>query len=179
MILDLTVTVEDAGWGAVDRSLTDEDEAEIAIDPLVAAALRAAGDRVPEGHTVEVSVVFAGDATVRRLNRTWRGQDKATNVLSFALAEEDGAPLPADAPIILGDVVLARETVLREAAEQGKLAWDHTRHLIVHGVLHLVGHDHGEDGTATAMESLEASILASFGIADPYAPATPAAPSAD
>ncbi len=119
-------------------------------------------------HTpVELSVILTDDARQRRLNRDWRGVDRSTNVLAFP-AWEPGARVASDAPMLLGDVVLAFETVAREADEQNKSTADHLSHLVVHGVLHLLGFDHGSDGEAAAMEALESSILASLGVADPY-----------
>jgi probable rRNA maturation factor len=114
----------------------------------------------------EVSVVLADDALVRRLNRQWRRIDSSTNVLSFPSLDEE---LPPKAPSLLGDVVLAFETVSREAQEQGKELADHMRHLVVHGILHLLGYDHGEPGQAERMEALETEVLARLGVADPYA----------
>ncbi|HKX10282.1 MAG TPA: rRNA maturation RNase YbeY [Stellaceae bacterium] len=114
----------------------------------------------------EVSVVLADDALVRRLNRQWRRIDAATNVLSFPALDLE---LPPKAPLLLGDVVLAFETVSREAQEQGKELADHLRHLVVHGVLHLIGYDHEEPGGAEQMEALETQVLARLGVADPYA----------
>jgi probable rRNA maturation factor len=114
----------------------------------------------------EVSVVLADDALVRRLNRQWRRIDGATNVLSFPSLDLD---LPPKAPFLLGDVVLAFETVSREAQEQGKDIADHLRHLVVHGILHLLGYDHDEPGGAEQMEALETQVLARLGVADPYA----------
>lgn len=124
------------------------------------AALAAAAD--PGEH--ELSVLLADDAEIRALNRAWRGKDQPTNVLSFPA----GAPTVNGAPRLLGDVALAYETVAREAAEQGKSLADHFRHLLVHGVLHLLGHDHEEEEAAERMEGLERKILAGLGIADPY-----------
>lgn len=112
-------------------------------------------------------IVLADDATLRRLNRTYRNLDKPTNVLSFPA---DG-PAPDAAGLPLGDVVLARETIVREAAAQGKAPGDHVVHLVVHGVLHLLGYDHEAEGAARAMERLEVAVLARLGIADPYRPA--------
>ncbi len=125
--------------------------------------------------TVELSVVLAHDRLVRGLNREYRGRDCATNVLSFAGL--DGPEEPG-APRLLGDVVLARETVVREALEQGKTPSDHLSHLVVHGVLHLLGHDHQTAAQAETMEDLERAILAGLGVADPYLQSGPAAPSA-
>jgi probable rRNA maturation factor len=108
----------------------------------------------------EVSLVLSDDATVRALNRRWRGHDTPTNVLSFASGESR----------MLGDVVLAFETVSREAIAQGKPLAHHVRHLIVHGVLHLLGQDHERDREATRMENRERRILDTFKIPDPYSP---------
>ena len=119
---------------------------------------------------LEVSVVFTDDAEQRGLNRDYRHKDSATNVLSFPNMDDEPGPGPADLPRLLGDVVLARETVAREAAEQGKTLADHTAHLLVHGVLHLAGFDHQDDEEAAEMEALERRVLGELGIADPYAP---------
>ncbi len=121
---------------------------------------------------VEVGVRLAGDDELRDLNRRYRGIDAPTNVLSFPIAACEPGALPAEpaagAPLALGDVVLGLETASAEAAEQAKPLADHLRHLVVHGVLHLAGYDHEDDASAAAMESLEAAILAGFGVADPY-----------
>ncbi len=113
----------------------------------------------------EVSVVFDNDVFVRTLNRDYRGKDRPTNVLSFAA--NDGLP-PSQWSPLLGDIVLAFETVECEAREQDKSFDNHLTHLLVHGFLHLVGHDHEDDAEAEAMEALERRILASLGINDPY-----------
>ncbi len=121
------------------------------------------------------SLLFTGDADVHTLNREWRGKDKPTNVLSFPMLEraellalegvgEDDAP-----PELLGDIALALETCAREAGDKGINLEDHTAHLIIHGLLHLAGHDHETSpGDAAAMEALEIKALALMGIADPY-----------
>jgi probable rRNA maturation factor len=114
----------------------------------------------------ELAVVLGDDALVRGLNKTWRGQDKPTNVLSFGAS--DGTPPAPGAPLLLGDVVLAFETVASEAAAQAKPLAEHLTHLVVHGVLHLLGYDHERAAEATRMEALETRILAGLGIADPY-----------
>jgi probable rRNA maturation factor len=105
----------------------------------------------------DLCIVLANDRLQRRLNHTFRGADKSTNVLSF----EDGESGP-------GDVVLALETITREAKAQGKSLADHLAHLVVHGVLHLMGYDHEKEIEAKRMERLEVEILAGLAIADPY-----------
>jgi len=117
---------------------------------------------------LEISLVLADDSTVRRLNRDWRGKDAATNVLSFATQDDEGEPEVPDAPLLLGDVVLAFETCAAEAAAEGKSLADHSAHLVVHGVLHLLGWDHQDDDEAAEMEALETDVLRGLGIADPY-----------
>nr|WP_293899188.1 rRNA maturation RNase YbeY [Phenylobacterium sp.] len=108
-----------------------------------------------------VTLLLTDDATVRDLNARFRGQDAATNVLSFP-----AAPNPEDH---LGDVALAYGVCAREAAEQGKPFGHHLQHLTVHGVLHLLGYDHIGDDEAEAMEGLERAVLAGLGVPDPYA----------
>ena len=111
--------------------------------------------------------MLADDGMVRQLNATYRGKDAATNVLSFPFQAPPGG-MPQDMPY-LGDVVLAAETVLLEAAERGIAPTAHLQHLVVHGLLHLLGFDHDTDAEAERMEHLEAQILATLGIANPYA----------
>jgi len=143
-----------------------------AADTIARRAARAAWRGAGSGpRAAEVSIVFGDDALVRRLNAEYRGQDKATNVLSFPAGDETG---PDSTPRLLGDIVLAHQTVAREAREQGKTVPDHAAHLCVHGLLHLLGHDHRDDAAAAAMEALETAILAQLGIADPYARASAA-----
>ncbi len=116
---------------------------------------------------IEIGITLSDAAEQQQLNRDYRGQDVPTNVLAFP-AWEPVFRMPADAPVLLGDVVLALETVAREAAEQEKSLGDHLCHLVVHGVLHLLGFDHVTTAETTAMETLEKSILAKLGVADPY-----------
>lgn len=119
------------------------------------------------GSGAELTIVLADDGTVRRLNRQYRGIDKPTNVLSFGSTDGGRKPAPG-LPTILGDVVLARETMAAEAAVQGKSIADHSVHLVVHGVLHLLGHDHQAAREADLMEAIEIQVLARLGVADPY-----------
>jgi len=129
------------------------------VDAAVAAI------RPPLAADCELSLVFTDDAHVRRLNRDFRKKDSPTNVLSFP------APAGADGRLgpILGDVVLARETVVREADAEGLTMEAHLAHLILHGFLHILGYDHADEAEATAMERLETAVLGGLGIADPYA----------
>jgi probable rRNA maturation factor len=135
-------------------------EAEALAEGAARAALVAADVRPP----VIVDVVLTDDAEQRRLNRDYRGKDAPTNVLSFPL----GDAAPGGGPVMLGDVILAFETVAREAGEQDKPLADHLRHLVVHGVLHLLGFDHETDAEAAVMEARESEILAELGVPDPY-----------
>jgi probable rRNA maturation factor len=125
------------------------------------AALAQSRKRLPNA---ELSLVLADDTAVAALNRRWRGRTGPTNVLSFSSDDAMASP----GPRILGDVVLAYGTVAREAKVQQKTLADHLRHLVVHGVLHLLGYDHEAAGPARRMETLETRILAGLGVADPY-----------
>lgn len=113
----------------------------------------------------ELSLLMTDDKRIRTVNRDWRGFDKATNVLSFPAAP----PERIAASPVLGDIVLAYETVLREAESEGKSPGDHLSHLVIHGLLHLLGEDHETESEAIRMEGLEIAALARLGIADPYA----------
>jgi probable rRNA maturation factor len=117
--------------------------------------------------SVEFGIILADDAEQRRLNRHYRGQDVPTNVLAFP-AWRPETRVPPGLPLLLGDVVVALETVTREAAQQVKPFEDHLSHMIMHGVLHLLGYDHRTETEAATMESLERSILAKLGVPDPY-----------
>ena len=141
--------------------------------PLAVKAVRAAiaaataALKTPAG---DVSVVLTDDASIRKLNRDWRGIDKPTNVLSFPALQPTGTPSPDDAPRMLGDIAIAYETVRREADDEQKPFDHHLSHLAIHGFLHLIGYDHETDQEAGEMEDLERKILAQIGIPDPYAP---------
>ncbi len=167
-ILTLEVTVATDGWH----------EAVAAPEKVAARAARAAYTAAsPDlGRSSEAAVVLTDNAEVQILNRDYRNEDRATNVLSFlAFDEDDIARLPADAPLILGDVVIALETATAEARAEAKTAEDHLSHLVVHGMLHLLGHDHKTDDEATIMERLEVDVLGQLGVADPYVVADEAA----
>ena len=136
-----------------------------ALDARAEEAVRAAlaQSRAKITGAAELSIVLTDDAEQQVLNRDWRGIDKSTNVLSFPQIEPFGAVSG-----LLGDIILARETLVREAEEQGVSFEDHFTHLVVHGFLHLLGYDHMDDDEALAMEGLETQILGSLGVADPY-----------
>jgi len=140
-------------------------------DAAVRAAVAESGaaDLLEAGATAEVSVKFTDDCEVRALNASWRSKDKPTNVLSFPMLDA-GAPLSAvRGDTLLGDIVLGHGTCAEEAAEKRIPLADHARHLVVHGMLHLLGYDHERgDAEAEAMEELERRALAALGVADPY-----------
>jgi probable rRNA maturation factor len=141
-------------------------EAEVLAETAARAALARSGG-VPAGAPLILGLILTDDAEQQGLNRTYRGRDAATNVLAFAIADP-AVPAPAGSTVLLGDVVLAFATVEREAAEQQKKLADHLRHLVVHGVLHLLGFDHQSAGEAAAMETREVEILETLGVPDPY-----------
>jgi probable rRNA maturation factor len=153
-MIGIDVTVERGGWASLDN-----------LDDLARRAAEAAFAVVPEApERAEISLLLTDDAGMRALNRTWRGLDKPTNVLSFpasALPSPDGVSQ-------LGDIVLAFDTAAREADDENKLLTDHVLHLLVHAVLHLLGHDHEAEEQAAVMEALEVEALARLGVANPY-----------
>jgi probable rRNA maturation factor len=124
----------------------------------VRKAINAAADEIssPAG---EVAVVLTDDAAIRKLNKQWRGIDKPTNVLSFPAAKSG---------VMLGDIVIAYETLARESRDESKEFTHHLSHLAVHGFLHLMGYDHQNDSNAEAMEELESAILTRLRMPNPY-----------
>jgi probable rRNA maturation factor len=160
----IAVAIETDGW----RGALSDPEA--LVTEAAYAALAAA---CPDLGAATISLLLADDQAVSALNRDWRGKNLPTNVLSFpatdTLPGETPEPEFEGVPLELGDIALAFETCQREATEQQKTLADHTRHLTVHGVLHLLGYDHVVDAEAEAMEALETRILAELGVADPYA----------
>ena len=132
----------------------------IVEEPAWRAIAAAATLRAERRRGADLAILLAADARVRALNVTFRGKDQPTNVLSFPAARDDAA---------FGDIALAYSVCAREAAEQGKSLADHLSHLTAHGVLHLFGYDHETDADAEIMEAKERAILASLGVADPYA----------
>lgn len=172
--LAVTVQVADPLW----RRLLPAPAASVRRAARAVLCARSGAPRALDltGRRIEVCVALADDRLVRQLNRRYRGLDRPTNVLSFSGLPRFARFAP-DIPLALGDIVLARETVAAEAAAQGKPVPDHLAHLVVHGVLHLLGYDHEEAGEARVMEELEIATLARLGIANPYqakqAPARP------
>jgi len=152
---ELEVIIEHGNWARLGDA---EALARRAVEAAFAVA--ANGPREP----VEISLLLSDDASVQDLNRRWRGLDKPTNVLSFPAS----APPSPDGTRPLGDLVLAWETVAREAEEEGKPVADHVTHLVVHGTLHLLGYDHEIEHEAEAMEAREIEALARLGIGNPY-----------
>ncbi len=146
--------IEDARWQALGIAALAERAAR--------AALIAAGE-APDAF--EISLLAADDARIAALNAAFRGKPAPTNVLSWPAGDAGASP---GEPAFLGDLALAYDTCLREATEATISVTDHATHLVVHGVLHLLGHDHENDAEAEAMEALETKILASLGVADPY-----------
>jgi probable rRNA maturation factor len=129
------------------------------VTPLVAPAVQAALSEVDAPMMGELSVVLSDDEQVRQLNRDYRHKDSPTNVLSFPMPPETG---------LMGDVIFARETIAREAADQSKRFEDHFVHLLIHGMLHLQGFDHQIDAEAEDMEAREVRALARLSIDNPY-----------
>ncbi len=166
--LDLDVLVDAADWVI----------ALPGVEGHCRRAARAAFHRTwRRAQTAEVALVLADDARVADLNRSFRGIDAPTNVLSFPAeagildpmgAGADESAYGAGAPVYLGDIILAYQTVAGEARRDGRSLADHVSHLVVHGILHLLGYDHQTDSEAGAMEALETAVLADLGVCDPY-----------
>ncbi|WP_438750550.1 rRNA maturation RNase YbeY [Pararhizobium sp. O133] len=166
IMLDIQISIEEGPWPS-----------EADLQALSERVLTAAADflkreekqpfpKVPP----EVSLVFTDDASIRSINAEWRSQDKPTNVLSFPAFPLMPGKKPGP---MLGDIILAHETLVREADDLGKPFNEHLTHLLVHGFLHLFGYDHLEDDEAERMESLETRILAGLGLSDPYGDSDP------
>jgi probable rRNA maturation factor len=154
--MDIAISIEAGNWPGEEELLT-----------LVARAGTAAWAELGFEDTdeIELSVLFTDDAGIAELNGQWRDKPKPTNVLSFpAFDVAPGETLPP----VLGDIVLAYETISREANLEGKPFDHHLTHLVVHGLLHLIGYDHESDMEAEEMEACETRILARLDIADPY-----------
>jgi probable rRNA maturation factor len=182
-MLEIDIVVESEQWSAAPEA-----------EPTLRRAIAAAAAALSTKHA-ELAIVLSDDSTIRVLNRDWRGVDAATNVLSFPISPSPGrgegrgsrgrnpltptlSPLARGSPLrqgqaqsappLLGDIVLAYETIAREAKKQKKPFAHHLAHLGVHGFLHLLGYDHARDKDADAMERIERDILARLAIPDPY-----------
>jgi probable rRNA maturation factor len=170
---EIAVVVQDSAWCEALREAAEvaRRAARAALRQQYGVRARSAEPDAPRAEPAmgasELTVVLADDRLLRRLNREYRGQDRATNVLSFA-GLEGPSELRPEVPRLLGDVVLARETVFREARAQNKPPGEHLSHLVVHGVLHLLGFDHETEAQAESMEAVECAVLAGLGISDPY-----------
>ena len=159
--VDIQLTVEAAGWPPVDAL-------ETLCNRTIGAARTYLAEQTgqpfpPEG--CELSLLFGDDAAMRAINRQWRGKDKSTNVLSFPASPVEPGAMPG---LMLGDILFALETVEHEARDLGIPFDNHLTHLLVHGFLHLLGYDHGDDATAGLMEGHEIRILAILDLSDPY-----------
>lgn len=153
MPLDMDVMIEAAGWSKSEKWRA-------IFTPVVAVTEATITELANKNY--EIAVLLCDDAIISAHNRKWRGQDRATNVLSFP------APELAKSQGHLGDILLSLDTILREASEQGKSIEQHARHLFLHGLLHLLGQDHRGEHEAADMEALETKILLELGDPDPY-----------
>ncbi|KEG21142.1 rRNA maturation RNase YbeY [Bartonella bacilliformis] len=154
-MISIKITIENAEWGNEKTLYTITEKALIAtIDRLSLTQV-----------TSELSLLFTNNVRMAQINTQWRNKNKSTNVLSFPAFSLKAGQNPGP---MLGDIVLARETIVREAEEEGKSFHDHLTHMIVHGVLHLLGYDHETDNEAYQMEELEKEILQKIAIKNPY-----------
>jgi probable rRNA maturation factor len=151
--MNLDISIDDRDWNTV---------------PNLRKLARNAISATLEENSVSLSLLFTSDAKILEINQQWRGKAVPTNVLSFPVSAK--IPVPQGEPRPLGDIVLAFGTVSREAGEQKKPIAHHVTHLIVHGVLHLLGYDHEKNDDAEAMEAREIAVLADLGMENPYTP---------
>lgn len=147
--LEIDLIVEEEAWPS-----TFPDN----LESLVQTTLEAAAAHL-QIRPSSLCVLLTSDAAMQALNRQWRDQDRVTNILSFA---------PAHASEFLGDLALGQAIIAREAAAQGKPIAQHLQHLLIHGLLHLLGHDHADEDMATKMEAIEREVMAALGLPDPY-----------
>lgn len=156
MNFELEITIDDTRWPDI------ADLKELATQAISSAYAESQCDLEID---FVVSLLFCSDSRIQDLNREWRSQDKATNVLSFPAPQD----LVIDDCLVLGDLALSYETVFRESEIEEKKIVDHLSHLIIHGFLHLLGFDHETESDAEEMEWIERRSLAKIGIMDPYA----------
>lgn len=161
-MIEIDISVQSEAWEPLEERL------QTLVNKAVSEAVKASafGEDLVQ-REAEVSIVLADDDFIQDLNREYRSKDKPTNVLSFPQCDFNSG-IPTENPLFFGDIILAYETIEREAVEQEKSFADHLSHLIVHGTLHLLGYDHIEDEEAEQMEALEITILRGMGIENPY-----------
>lgn len=164
--LDIQIGVEAGEWPSEDALQNFcENVLEKAAAFLIDQEKQPFPDMAPE-----LSLVFTDDASIREINAEWRNIDKPTNVLSFPAFPVEPGKMPGP---MLGDIILAQETIARESADLGKSFDEHLTHLLVHGFLHLFGYDHIDADDAERMEGLETRILGDLGLSDPYGDSDP------
>lgn len=164
--LDIQISVEEGSWPSETDLLSLSERVLGASADFLKRAEKQPFPKMPP----EISLVFTDDASIREINAEWRSQDKPTNVLSFPAFPVTPGKMPGP---MLGDIILAYETLVREADDLGKPFDEHLTHLLVHGFLHLFGYDHLIESDAERMESLETRILAGLGLSDPYGDSDP------
>ena len=158
--ITVDVSLQDPAWNSLAK--IERIVKESALKTLELAIL----PKVAVDRDLEASLVLANDDLLHVLNNTYREKDKPTNILTFASLDSE-EPM-TDGVLSLGDVFLSYETLMKEAKDQGRFITDHVRHLVVHGVLHLLGYDHIKENDATDMETLEIRILETLGVQNPY-----------
>jgi probable rRNA maturation factor len=151
--MDLTIDVEDERWSTIAH-----------LEEILQKAAAALNAR--QSFAGEINLILVDDDAMRDLNKTWRGKDKPTNVLSFPAPR--GLTMPPGETAPLGDIAMSYDTLAMEAVRDHKTLSDHLQHLFIHGLLHLLGHDHETETEALEMEALEVEILSGLGIANPY-----------
>ncbi|MCK5384893.1 MAG: rRNA maturation RNase YbeY [Alphaproteobacteria bacterium] len=157
--IEIDITIKDEHWGEVINDIN------ALIHNIIAKTLH---NRLTGIESAEISIVLADDFFIQELNKTYREKDKPTNVLSFPMTEKDELKNPAIPFCSLGDIILAYDTISREALEQNKLLSDHFTHMLVHGCLHLLHYNHQTDEEAKIMEKHEIDVLTQLGIKNPY-----------
>ncbi|MCZ2328065.1 rRNA maturation RNase YbeY [Bartonella sp. F02] len=154
-MITIDITIKNAEW-----------EKEEVLYDITKKALQTTFQHISlDNITSELSLLFTDDKHMAEINAQWRNKNQSTNVLSFPAFPLKAGTKPG---FMLGDIVIARETVMREAQEEGKLFQEHLTHMIIHGILHLLGYDHETDEEAHQMEQLEREILQKLLIKDPY-----------
>ncbi len=161
--LDISLLIEEDRW------LDAVPEVETLAEKLIRAVLNATEQWPEDAGVVSVSLVLGNNEFIQQLNAEYRDKDKPTNVLSFPAYElEPGEPLPSEDELVVGDIIFALETIEDEAKDQQKTLEDHMAHMIIHGMLHLLGYDHIDEADAEMMETLEINLLQQYSIANPY-----------